>query len=290
MNNYAGQIIDTHMHLWDTKNGYEWLPKIAGGALNSDFYMKDYFEMAKNQNISQMVHIECGGFPQDPVLETKWVQEQADLYGSPQGIIGFAQLDSPNVEKVLKGHVQYPNFRGIRMPLNYVAGCFGAKRDDYMRDNTWRKGYALLSKYNLPFEMQIFDTQIPDAVEIARNFPDIPIILEHLGWPVESTISYLNEWKNRLSQIAHYPNVFLKISCLGWIFPQGDEALILSYLNEAIRLFGTDRCIVGSNCPPDRYYISFDDIFRIIKKALSIYSLVDQQKVFYGNAKQLYRL
>lgn len=290
MNNYHGQIIDTHMHLWDTANGYEWLPKILDGALNSNFLMEDYFEMAKNQNISQMVHIECGGFPQNPVLETRWVQEQADKYGCPQGIIGFAELDSPDINKVLKEHAQYPNFRGIRMPLNYVAGCFGAKRDDYMRDPNWRKGYALLSKHDLLFEMQIFDPQIPDAVEIARQFPDTMIVLQHLGWPLQSTPEYMKEWKGRLAEIAQYPNVILKISCLGWIFQKCPEATIMSYLNEALRLFGPHRCIVGSNCPPDRYYLAFDEIFRLIKKAASKYSLLDQQRIFYGNAKRLYRL
>lgn len=287
---YQGQIIDTHMHLWETANGYLWLPSVAKGALNHNFLMRDYLAMSKHFPISQMVHVECGGFPQNPVLETKWVQNQADRYGGPQGICAFVKLDSPDSEKMLKSHSQYPNLRSIRMPLNYVAGSFGADRDDYMRDPSWRKGYALLSKYNLPFEMQIFDTQIPDACSLARDYPDTLIILQHLGWPVRSDLSYLSEWKNRLAELAEAPNVFLKISCIGWIFQKNDEAAILPYLKTALQLFGVDRCMVGSNCPPDRIFIPFDDIFRIFKVALADYSDLDQQKVFYGNAKSLYRI
>lgn len=287
---YQGQIVDTHMHIWDTANGYDWLPKVANGLLDHNFFMKDYLKMSQHQPISQMVYVECGGFPQNPVLETKWVQQQADRYGGPQAIVAYAKLDSPDVEKMLKGHSQYPNLRGIRMPLNYVAGSFGADRDDYMRDSGWRKGFALLSKYDLPFEMQIFDTQIPDACKIAHDFPDIPIILQHLGWPVKSDLNYLQEWKGRLAQLANYTNVFLKISCLGWIFQRKDEEAILRYINEAIHLFGIDRCMFGSNCPPDLVYLSFDDIFELFKKALAGYSDIDQQKVFYGNAKRIYRI
>jgi predicted TIM-barrel fold metal-dependent hydrolase len=287
---YQGQVIDTHMHIWDTANGHDWLPNLAGGVLNHNFFMKDYLEMSKHQSISQMVYVECGGFPGNPALETKWVQEQADRYGGPQGIIAYAKLDSPEVEKVLKGHSQYPNLRGIRMALNYVAGCFGADRDDYMRDPVWRKGYALLSKYNLPFEMQVFDTQIPDVCKIAEDFPDIPIILQHLGWPLKTDMNYIHQWKSRLTQLAQYSNVFLKISCIGWIFQKKDDAAILPYIKEALHIFGVDRCMVGSNCPPDRIYISFDEIFDYFKKALSGYSDQDQQKVFYGNAKRIYRL
>jgi predicted TIM-barrel fold metal-dependent hydrolase len=287
---YQGQIIDTHMHIWDTANGYEWLPHLADGVLNYNFFMPDYLEMGQHQPISQMVFVECGGFPQNPVLETKWVQEQADRYGGPQGIAAFAKLDSPDIENILKGHSQYPNLRSIRMPLNSVAGHFGADRDDYMRDKAWQRGYALLSKYSLPFEMQIYDTQIPDACEVARKFDDIPIILQHLGWPVHSDLDYLHAWKNRLSQLAQFSNVFLKISCIGWIFQKNDENTILPFIREAVRLFGVDRCMVGSNCPPDRVFIPFDEIFHIIKKALTGYSEIDQQKIFYGNARRIYRL
>lgn len=287
---YQGQIIDTHMHLWDLANGYSWLPHAVEGRLNHHFLMKDYLEMSKNQFISQMVHIQCGGFEQSPVLETKWVQEQADKYGAPQAIIAFAQLDAPDIEATLRDHCQYPNIRGIRMPLNYGKGGFGANRADYMTDKAWRKGYALLSKYQLLFEMQIYDSQIHDACEIAKTYPDIPIVLEHLAWPVLPTLAHFKEWKNQLALIAQYSNVFLKISGIGYIFQKNDEERIFPYVKEALRLFGPNRCMIGSNCPPDRIFISFDEIFYIYKKALAEYADSDQQKVFYGNAKRLYKI
>lgn len=287
---YQGKIIDTHMHLWDIKNGYDWLPKLANGILHSNFLMNDYRLMAQHQPILAMVHIECGGFPQNPVLETKWVQEQADQYGGPQAIIGFAKLDDPNVENTLKEHLNYPNFRGIRMPLNYVEGCFGADREDYMKNDQWQKGFTLLSKYQLLFEMQIFDTQLTDATHLAKQYPDNLIILEHLGWPKESTIDHLPKWEEHLKEIAQYKNVFLKLSCLGWIFQTNDREAVQAYLKKALQIFGSDRCMIGSNCPPDKVFISFDQIFDHFREALASYSQDDQEKVFYKNAATIYRI
>jgi predicted TIM-barrel fold metal-dependent hydrolase len=280
-------MIDTHMHLWNRANGYEWLDEFP--ALNHNFEMKEYRELSRHQPISQMVHIECGGFPANRVLETKWVQEQADRYGGPQAIIAFAQLDDPHVETVLKGHLQYPNLRGIRMPLNYVESGFGAGRDDYMQDSSWRKGFARLAKHRLLFEMQIFDPQIPQAAQLAKDFPDTLIILEHLGWPSQTSLDYFPQWKATLAQLAACPNLFLKISGIGWIF-QDNEDLTVKYLREAVRLFGVDRCVVGSNCPPDLLYLGFDEIFRIFKTAFSIYSEIDQKKIMHDNAKRIYRI
>jgi len=286
---YSGQIIDTHMHLWDIANGYAWLSHVPKG-LPDRFFMNDYLKMSQHQPISQMVHIECGGFPHNPVLETQWVQSQADLYGGPQAIAAFVPLDSTEAAMILRGHAQYPHLRSIRMPLNCVAGGFGADRDDYMRDPAWQKGYALLAKYELPFEMQIFDTQIPDAVHLANAFPDIPILLQHLGWPLSASRDDLLPWKERMALLAECSNVFLKLSGMGWIFQSYDESLMISYLQEAVRLFGPDRCMVGSNCPPDTLFLSFDMIFTLFKKALASYSLLDQQKIFYSNAKRIYRI
>src|SRR6185436_18077444 len=106
---YQGLIIDTHMHLWDISQGHTWLPQMAEGALHHNFFPPDYLKLCRNQPIAQMVSIECGGFPDNPVLESKWLQTQADKYGFPQGIVSFAKFTSPDVDKVLKAHTAYPN-------------------------------------------------------------------------------------------------------------------------------------------------------------------------------------
>lgn len=287
---YNGPIIDTHMHIWDLNNPPTWLTRLSGGVLNHRFEVPDYLKMCQNQPISHAIYIECGGFPQNRVLETKWVQQQADKFGFPQGIVAFAQLDHPDVEQTLQQQVDCRNLKAIRMPLNFVAGSFGAERDDYMQDPSWRKGFSLLEKFNLGFEMQIFDVQIPNACELMKAFPNIPVILEHLGWPIKATMDDLPTWSQRLRQIAKYSNVSLKLSCLGWIFQNHNQELMISYIREAVRIFGAERCMVGSNCPPDTVFISFDDIFRILKTALSIYPQSEQEKIFYSNAKKNYRL
>jgi predicted TIM-barrel fold metal-dependent hydrolase len=61
-------------------------------------------------------------------------------------------------------------------------------------------------------------------------------------------------------------------------------------IQEAVSLFGVDRCMVGSNCPSDAVYLFFDEIFALMKRALADYPERDQQKIFYGNAKRIYRL
>jgi predicted TIM-barrel fold metal-dependent hydrolase len=73
------------------------------------------------------------------------------------------------------------------MLLNYDRKAWRrmADRGDYMHDPQWQKGFALLSRHGLVFDMQIYDHQAPDAVALARGFPDTTIVVEHLAWPVD---------------------------------------------------------------------------------------------------------
>ena len=93
---YNDKIVDTHMHLWDLKNNYPWLmnnaaPLITLGGnydkLKQTFLVKDYVALTKNQNIAKSIHVEAFGFEGNPVLETQWLQKQADQFGFPHGIV-----------------------------------------------------------------------------------------------------------------------------------------------------------------------------------------------------------
>jgi predicted TIM-barrel fold metal-dependent hydrolase len=72
------------------------------------------------------------------------------------------------------GLLAFRNIRGIRMPLNYdqVAWRRMADRGDYMGDAQWRRGFALLSRYGLSFDAQIYDHQAHDLAILARTFPE----------------------------------------------------------------------------------------------------------------------
>lgn len=298
---YTGNIIDTHMHLWDLKNHYPWLmsdvPVLVnlGGnydLLKKNFLVDDYSKLTKNQNITKSIHVEAFGFEGDPVLETKWLQQQADQYGFPHGIVAHAELQDHNVEEILKQHCQYPNVRGIRMALNYHENPLYqmATRGDYLKDKQWHKGYSLLAKYNLVFDLQVFDSQLDDAVDLIKKYPDVQVVIEHFGWPLDISEPGFKQWQYRMALMAEYPNVFIKLSALGWVFKNSEPNVLQKYIVEAIKLFGLDRCMFGSNFPPDSLFYSFDNLLDTFKKIVSVYSEEQQFKLFYGNAARIYRL
>jgi predicted TIM-barrel fold metal-dependent hydrolase len=299
---YSGPIIDTHMHLWDLANGYAWLngpdpnfERLIGHyeALRRNFIASDYDALTRGHKVLKSVHIQAFGFPENPVGETAWLQAQADHHGYPHGIVAFANLSDPNVEDTLRKHRAYRNVRGIRMPLNYDQAVWRrmADRSDYMRDAQWRRGFALLSRYDLSFDVQIYDHQAPDAAILARAFPETTFIIEHLGWPIaiESAVGF-EHWAERLTMLAECPNVFLKVSGVGCVFGRADADLIRQYLRRALTIFGSQRCLFGSNCPPDTLFYDFRMLLGLYTDAFSDLVPEVQGAIFFDNAQRVYRL
>jgi predicted TIM-barrel fold metal-dependent hydrolase len=298
---YAGPVIDTHMHLWDLANGYPWLNKpdpafarLIGNydQLRRDFLAPDYVALTRDANVVKSVHIQAFGFLDDPLAETTWLGAQTRRYGYPTGIVAYADLMDPRLDETLRRHCEGGDVRGVRMPLNYDAEPWRrmADREDYMRDTQWRKGFALLSRHGLVFDMQIYDHQAHDAVALARNFPDTTIVVEHLAWPIDLSESGFERWVQYVTSLAECPNVFMKMSGIGCVFQRSRRALVLRYLRQAVATFGAARCMFGSNCPPDTLYYGFAELMETYRDACSSLSTSEQHDVFHGTAQRVYRL
>ena len=163
------RIVDAHHHLWDLEaNRYPWLsPKTRHpvgdlAPICKSYVLEDFLVDARNQELAKSVHLQAEIEHADGVKETAWLQAIADdpkSGGFPHAIVAFADPADPKVEAILEAHAGYPNVRGIRYLLNYEAGAplyCATTRGDWLSDRQWRQGYALLAKYGLSFDLQIF--------------------------------------------------------------------------------------------------------------------------------------
>jgi predicted TIM-barrel fold metal-dependent hydrolase len=298
---YSGPVIDTHMHLWDLANGYTWLSqndanfeRLFGNyePLRRNFLAPDYIAMTRDCHVVKSVHVQAFGFPDNPVGETAWLQGQADQYGYPQGIVAYANLTHPDVEETLRRHCTCANVRGIRMPLNYAEEGWRRMTDrgDYMQDAQWRRAFALLSHYGLSFDLQMYDHQAAEAVALAQRFPETTIVIEHLAWPLDLSRVGFQRWSQHLKSLSQCSNVFLKLSGIGCVFRQSDPGWIRQWLQQAVSCFGPERCLFGSNCPPDTMFYDFKTLWRMYLEAFADYAPADQEAIFYGTAQRIYRL
>lgn len=293
-------IIDPHHHLWDLKNNrYPWLqdgvkPIVFGdyAAICKDYLLDDFLDDCRNQNVVKSVHLDVGWDPSDPAGETRWLQELADRRGYPHGIVGYADLSDPHVEVLLEQHMQFRNFRGIRQSLNYHPDPVKTylDRPGVSRESSWRRGFSLLQKYNLSFDLQIYYSQMAECLELAKAFPKTQIILDHCGMPVDHSPEDEAGWRSGMSELAQAENVVCKISGLGMGNFQWDVDYIRPYVLHAIDAFGVDRCMFASNFPVDKLFSDYDAIFDAFKEVTGHFSDDERTKLFHDNAERVYRL
>ena len=292
-------IIDAHHHFWDLSlkknpwlNPDKQIPFRYGNykSICKNFLTSDYFEVSKNHNIVKTIHMETEWDPSDPIGETKWIQKLYEMTGFPNALVAQAWFDRDDIEKVLKNQSKFDLTRSIRHkpkstkdPKTKLENIKGS-----LNDPVFRKGYSLLKKHKLHFDLQTPWWHLNDATQLAKDFPDTIIILNHTGLPSDRTIEGLNQWIRNLEEFSDQPNTAIKISgiCVPnekWTVKLNKEIIL-----NTIKIFGYERCMFASNFPVDSIWASFDQIYDGFKKITSQMSTHEVNCLFHDNAVKYY--
>ncbi|MGH6943975.1 MAG: amidohydrolase family protein, partial [Geminicoccaceae bacterium] len=253
------------------------------GPIRQSYRIADFLHDARRQDLAESVHLQAE--MDDPLAETAWLQEVADGPGHsfPHAIVAYANLADPGVEAVLERHCRHRNMRGIRYMLNHEDKeplyC-AASRGDWLRDETWRRGYALLERYRLSFDLQIFWHQMADAADLARACPGVTMMLNHTGMPRKADADYVQGWRRGMRALAREPNVAAKISGLGMFHHDWTAETIRPFVLDAIEIFGADRCMFASNFPVDKLSCDYDALWQAFDRITAAFSEAERGALF----------
>ncbi|MDR5774733.1 MULTISPECIES: amidohydrolase family protein [unclassified Caballeronia] len=295
-------VVDAHHHFWDLANNYHpWLrdlPRIPFrygdyAAICHDFLPDDYFAQAASHRVVKTVMMEGEWDARDPLGEARWASALNARTGLPNAMAGQIWLDREDVRAVLDGYRGLPLVRSVRHKPKTVPRA--EHRADFsaagsMRCERWRRGYALLAAYDLMFELQAPWWHFAEAAELARDFPDVKIIVNHTGLPADRSEEALRAWRAALDTLARWPNVWLKISGIGeaginWSVERNGPVV-----REAIASFGVERCMFASNFPVDSLVVSLDNLFGGFKAMVAHRTPAERLALFHDNASALYRI
>jgi predicted TIM-barrel fold metal-dependent hydrolase len=295
---YAGPVIDTHHHIWLRKD-VAWLadppiPRMFGDyfGLRRDYPIEEWINDIVPAGVTKSVHVTAMWGPGRALDESKWLQATADKHGFPHGIVCNVDLAAPDAEAALKAQKQFPNLRGVRQMLYWDSPTVrqAVPRPDYCNDPAFRRGFALLEKYDLSFELQVYAGQAAYAVELVKAFPNVRMILVHAGMLTDRTPQAIDQWRAALTSLAAYPKVHVKLSGLGMYSHGIDYLQARQVIRDCIQIFGVERNIYGSNFPLEKLHASYADFLAIYRRVLAEYPEADQRAVLHDNAARFYRL
>jgi predicted TIM-barrel fold metal-dependent hydrolase len=302
--NYAPDavaLIDAHHHLWDLGQGKH--PNLKGPprhdffmgddtALRRSYLAEDYLRDAAGHNVLTTVHCEAEWDRDDQVGETRWISGIAERYGFPGAIIAHAWFHTPNAEEIIAAQAAFPLVRGIRSkpvtassPDRIERGAPGT-----MQDEAWLRGFALLEKYGLSWDLRVPFWHLEEAAEVARAFPRTPIILNHTGFPWDRSDAGLAAWRGAMEILAREPNVHVKVSEFGLKDRAWDYAENRRIVRDAIAIFGIERSVFATNFPVAGLRIGYGALIEAMSRMLEDRSPEDRERFFWRNAAAFYRL
>ncbi|SDD50330.1 amidohydrolase family protein [Paraburkholderia lycopersici] len=300
------QVVDPHVHFWnlDTHH-YPWLANpgtsFAGDAreLKHNYLPTDLLREAGDIDVLKVVHVEANHDPADPVEETRWLESIADnaahagaARALPDAIVAACDLSAPNAPAVLEAHAAFARTRGIRQILNvHENKLYDYVGRHYMREAAWRKHFALLERYGLSFDLQLYPSQMEEAAALAREHPGIQFVVNHAGMFVDrdSPAGY-RAWREGLCALAACQNVAIKISGLAMFDHEWSVESLRPYVLASIDMFGADRAMFASNFPVDRLFGGYSKLWHAYASTVSDASDCERGALFRGNAERIYRI
>lgn len=295
-------IADAHQHFWNLETGEcpRWLKGEPMHAfrygsidkLRRSYLPADYRRDAARHNVVKTVYVEAEWPQADPLAEIRWLAGLREREGLPTVAVGQAWFERPDIGEVLAGHALYGFVRGVRQkpvaaarPGDCTPGAPGS-----MGHESFRRGYALLARYGFSYDLQTPWWHLPEAVDLARSFPDTLLILNHTGLPADRSSEALTAWRQALQGLARQPNTRLKLSGIGsreqtWGYASNERVVL-----DAISIFGVHRCLFASNFPVDGICAGFDTIYSGFKRMVRNFTPTEQRALFHDNAVAIYRL
>lgn len=310
-------IIDPHHHLWDHRGGTYLATDLLADTTGS-------------HNVVATVFVECRSkYDRDapealqPVGETRFVAGQAAEAAASgktriAGIVSHADMMlADTVEEVLAAHDGAGNglFRGIRHATSHdpdgaIPTGHNSPTPSMMETPEFKAGVATLGRMGFSFDAWLFHPQLAELIALAREVPETSIILDHLGGPLgigvhaDDREGAMATWRASMAEVAGCGNVTLKVGGIGmdnfygldWVglaTPPDSDAVVVAWQDRVhfcIDTFGPDRCMFESNFPVDRQTLTYPVLWNALQKMAARYDDEEQDQMFSGTARRVYRL
>lgn len=295
------EIFDAHHHFWDLAGGghYPWLQD----AYDPDFFLGDYRALCRNflpqdlraayrnWNLIGSVHVEAERSRGEQVAETQWLAELHGATGLPTAIVGHVYFTQPDRDEVLSAHAACPLLRGIRSKPVIAPGPGQSVRGQpgTLQDAAFAEGLAALRNHNLSWDLRVPFWHLTEAAEVLADFPDLPVVVNHLGLPLDRSPEALEIWRRGLAALAALPSTTLKVSELGLHGGVWHEDSNRRVIAEAVAIYGFERCMFAGNLPVSSLSVSLDALIKTVLAALPEATQSDIDRLFAGTARRFYR-
>jgi L-fuconolactonase len=273
--------IDAHQHFWRYDQAeYGWIDDTIS-VRRRDFLPPDLQPELKRSGFDGTIAVQA----RQTLAETKWLLELAAASSFILGVVGWVDLQSPDVVSHLAELSKNPKLVGIRHVVQSEPD------DRFLLRPRFLRGISILEKFGLAYDILIYRRHLPATIEFVQRFPRQRFVLDHLAKPLIQS-GKLQPWASGIRKLAEFPNVYCKLSGLvteaNWNAWKPEH--IKPYLDVALGSFGSERLMIGSDWPVCTLAASYSEAMDLVTEYFSCYSDNIRNAVLGGNAAKFWNL
>jgi L-fuconolactonase len=277
-------VIDTHVHVWDIERSdlYWMTPELEDllRPLRRTFTPDDLDPLRRAVGVDQVVIVQAARSAWDHA----WWFQLAETYPWITGVVGWVDLEAPEVGEQLDRYRQHPKFRGVRATAENVPD------PDWLARPSVRRGIRAVAERGLTLDLLVRTEHLPHVPRLAEENPDLRLVVDHLAKPPIAT-GELARWRERMATLVPYPNIWCKVSgLLTEAGPNPTAEAIRPVVAFALEQFGVSRLLWGSDWPVSTLAADYVATFRTLLEALAPLAERDRAALFGGNALRVYGL
>ena len=278
-------VIDAHHYFWDsTRHHDDWMLGARVDPIHKSFTPDDLRPLLAPAGVDYTVLVQTA----PSMAETRELLQIAEKTEFVTGVVGWVDLADPAVDEALAELGARPDGKwlvGIRHPVQDEQDAEWLLRLDVQR------GLTAVADAGLAYDFLVRPRELPATLATARAFPRMRFVIDHLGKPPVAS-DQLDTWAGLLEPFRGLLNVSCKLSGMlteagwtGWAPP-----LLRPYVSTALDIFGVERLMYGSDWPVSLLRGQYGVVKQALEEALPPLPQWAWQKVFGGNAINVYRL
>ena len=214
-------------------------------------------------------------------FDNSYVVDSCSRYPDRLAAVGSVEMPAGNARDVIRDW-ERKGLKGLRM---FTGGSTKDFDPSELDDPATFPAWELCAELGLPMCIQTGPVGLPQVTMLAKRFPGVAIILDHLGRPdVLDGPPYAEAAS--LFELAPLPNIYLKLTPRIFGDVKKGKASAETFFPKVRDAFGAERLAWGSNFPTSPGTLA--EIKAEAEAGLACLSKADREWIFAKTAQKLY--
>lgn len=249
--------------------------------LYRDYLPSTLEPILKQSGVAKTIMVQAS----NSLAETYWLLSLSERHPFIAGVVGWVDLNDPEMEQELEVLTANPRFKGVRHLVESEPD------DDWLVQPGVLMGLRVLEKLRVPYDLLVHTRHLKHVKTVAEVCPNLRLVIDHMAKPPISS-EEIADWARALNEVSAYPNVSCKLSGLvteanltSWT-----TADLRPYVDRALEYFGPTRMMFGSDWPVCLLACSYVQVLESFQSLLAHLAEEDRNRIFGENAREFYRL